>query len=672
MLRAIQSRLLNLSRVVKQSIVMLIDVAASVFATWAAFSLRLDTLHWPIGYQWYVYGLAPLIALPVFIRLGLYHAIFRYTGLSAMVAVGKAVTLCGALFFLLLLLLTLPDVPRSVGLMQPIILLILVGASRVFARFGLIRMLSARRRHKQVRMLVYGAGEAGVQVAEALLRGHEFEIIGFLDDDSRLVGKTINGKRIYSSRNVAEVIEQHAITDVLLALPSLPRPRRNEILSYLRQFQLHVRSLPDLADLAAGKVTVSDIHDLDINDLLGRDPVPPDSELLRRNIVGKTVMVSGAGGSIGGELSRQILAERPDRLLLLDHNEFGLYAIHEDLKKRMVEMAGEVVLVPLLASIRDMGRLQEIFSVYRPHAVYHAAAYKHVPLVEHNVAEGTRNNVFGTLNLASVAVEHGVANFVLISTDKAVRPTNVMGATKRLAEMILQAFNEEATCGREQSLALDESRKKIACKTKFSMVRFGNVLGSSGSVVPLFRQQIREGGPITLTDEEVTRYFMTIPEAAQLVIQAGAMAKGGDVFVLDMGAPVKIYDLATRMIELSGLSVCNEANPQGDISIKITGMRPGEKLYEELLIGENPQPTAHVRIMKAHEDFLAWDILKPYLQKLQKAADCNDIEEVRLLMSELVSGYRFEKSIVDWVHVANEDAASEEYFRNSTVERLPS
>jgi len=647
-----QNRLLGLSRIVKQGIVVLIDIVASLFATWCAFSLRLDVLHWPTGYQWHVYQLAAVIVLPVFIRLGLYRAIFRYTGMAAMMAIGKAVAVYGCIFSLILIALALPDVPRSVGLLQPILFLILVGASRVFARFWLNRFFS-RRRQKQTKMLIYGAGQAGAQIAEALSRGHEFDIIGFLDDDSRLSGKTINGRRIYSARDVEALIEQYLVTDVLLALPSLLRARRNEILSYLRNFHLHVRSLPDLGDLAAGKVTVSDIHDLDINDLLGRDPVPPDPTLIARNIANKVVLVSGAGGSIGGELSRQILQECPTKLLLLDHNEFGLYSIHEDLKKRIADYGLEVDIIPMLASVRDASRLNDIFNVYRPHTVYHAAAYKHVPLVEQNVSEGIRNNVFGTLNLANAAIEHGVDDFVLVSTDKAVRPTNVMGATKRLAEMVLQALNEIPGVAKFGTIV--DSDLSATNKTRFSMVRFGNVLGSSGSVVPLFRQQIKEGGPITLTHQDVTRYFMTIPEAAQLVIQAGAMATGGDVFVLDMGTPVKIIDLACRMIELSGLTVLDEKNLKGDIAIHITGMRPGEKLYEELLIGENPQSTAHVRIMKAHEDYLTWDILSPFLEKLLLAAENNDIEQLRVLMSRLVSGYQSEKNIVDWIHVANEE-----------------
>ena len=396
-------------------------------------------------------------------------------------------------------------------------------------------------------------------------------------------------------------------------------------------------------DLAHGNVHVSDLKELEIEDLLGRDPVPPNPLMLGKNIANKVVMVTGAGGSIGSELCRQILKCGPSRLLLVELTEFALYSIHQELSRAMeVEGKINVSLVPLLANVRDETRMGEILSTWKPSTVYHAAAYKHVPLVEHNPAEGIKNNVQGTLITAMQAARFGVSDFVLVSTDKAVRPTNVMGTSKRLAEMVLQA-QADAVAGQGR-------------KTRFSMVRFGNVLGSSGSVVPLFRKQIADGGPITLTDERITRYFMTIPEAAQLVIQAGAMASGGDVFVLDMGEPVKIVDLAKRMIELSGLGLKDEANPNGDIEIKVTGLRPGEKLYEELLIGDNPQPTTHSRIMKANEEFLPWDILQNKLTELNAALDVNNVPLIRTLLKELVPGYQPDGDVVDWVWMANERA----------------
>lgn len=419
---------------------------------------------------------------------------------------------------------------------------------------------------------------------------------------------------------------------VLLALPSISRQRRNAILNHLSPFKVQVRSLPSLNDLAHGRVSVSDIKDLDIDDLLGREPVQPNGLLLNANTHGKTVLVTGAGGSIGGELCRQIVRTAPRQLLLVEMSEFALYQIHQELES----VCEGVELVPLLASVCDDVRMHEIMDTWKPHTVYHAAAYKHVPLVEHNPAEGVRNNVWGTRVCAEAAQRNGVRNFVLVSTDKAVRPTNIMGATKRLAEMVLQALAE------------------VNSKTTFSMVRFGNVLGSSGSVVPLFREQIKNGGPITLTHADITRYFMTIPEAAQLVIQAGAMGQGGDVFVLDMGQPVKIIDLARRMVELSGLTVRDDADPEGDIAIEVTGLRPGEKLYEELLIGDNPKPTQHPRIMKAHEQCLPWPALEQKLNALNMAMSANDVPVIRALLKDLIGGYQPSGEVVDWVYLAHQ------------------
>ena len=466
----------------------------------------------------------------------------------------------------------------------------------------------------------------------AMANSHQMQVVGFLDDDDRLHGHVLHGLPIYSPAHLQGLVSALSVSDVLLAIPSVSRQRRNEILAEIRKAHVAVRTLPCLTELAQGKVHVSDIRELDIDDLLGRDPVTPNYIMLAKNILDKVVLVTGAGGSIGSELCRQIIDIGPKKLLLLELNEFALYSIHQELEEKLAGRAIHVV--PLLASVQDGDRLREIMAAWRPHTVYHAAAYKHVPLVEHNPAEGIKNNVLGTLEAAQAAARIGVADFVLIGTDKAVRPTNIMGASKRLAEMVLQA------------LAATSSG------TKFTMVRFGNVLGSSGSVVPRFRQQIRDGGPITLTHPEITRYFMTIPEAAQLVIQAGAMARGGDVFVLDMGQPVRIMDLARRMIELSGLQVKDEENPDGDIEIEITGLRPGEKLYEELLIGDNPSPTSHPRIMKAQEGFMEWSELNLRLAALQQALDLNDVGVLRQMLQELVSGYAPSGGIVDWVHLA--------------------
>lgn len=615
------SKLLAWPRSAKRLIVIALDVVLAILSTWIAYSLRLDGLHRPAEAQWLVYGIAPVLAIPIFIRFGLYRAIFRYTGQAALIATGKAVALYAFVLSALLMWHQWPMVPRSLGLLQPLVFLVLVGASRAFARFWLAEM-DAKARGSSGRLLIYGAGNVGAQTAAALGVARQYVLVGFVDDDETMAGRSLNDLPVYSAKALSRLVSSESITDILLAMPNAPRERRNQIIAALDGMPVHVRTLPSMSDLASGKVTVQDIRELDIEDLLGRDPVPPSEELLTRELNGKVVLVSGAGGSIGSELARQICAQLPAKLILLDHNEFGLYSIHQELLTMRSEHGISLELVPLLGSVSNEERLRDVVTTHRPSVVYHAAAYKHVPMVEDNPGEGVRNNIFGTLNLARAAAKAGVNRFVLISTDKAVRPTNVMGATKRVAELVLQALaaNNPETC--------------------FSMVRFGNVLGSSGSVVPLFRKQLAEGGPLTVTHEEVTRYFMTIPEAAQLVLQAGAMGQGGDVFVLDMGQPVKIMDLARRMIQLSGLSVRDAAHPDGDIEIAVTGLRTGEKLYEELLIGDNPQTTEHPRIMKAHEPYVPWEQLKPELDALYVAAERNDVAAIKVFMQKHVQGYQ--------------------------------
>jgi FlaA1/EpsC-like NDP-sugar epimerase len=616
----LQSRVLDWPRTVKQLVVVSLDIVLAFLATWLAYTLRLDAPNWPSGAQWWVYLLAPLLAIPIFIRFGLYRAIFRYTGQAALQATGLAVLLYGCLLTAILLWMQWPMVPRSLGVLQPLIFLFLVGASRAVARFWLAGLGHAAAK-VEGRLLIYGAGTAGVQTAAALRLSRQYALLGFVDDDPAKVGRSVNGVPVFAPEEVPNIVVRQGVTDILLALPSASRDRRNAILESLRPLPIHIRTLPGLSDLASGRVTVQDIRELDVEDLLGRAPVSPDVALLARDLAAQVVLVSGAGGSIGSELTRQIVLQRPRQLLLLDHNEYGLYTIHQELQAICRAAELPVELIPLLGSVRDRHRLQAVFEAYRPATVYHAAAYKHVPMVEDNPGEGVLNNVFGTLNIAKAALHSGTRRFVLISTDKAVRPTNVMGASKRMAELVLQALAAQnpATC--------------------FSMVRFGNVLDSSGSVVPLFRRQLAEGGPLTVTHAEVTRYFMTIPEAAQLVLQAGAMALGGDVFVLDMGEPVKIIDLARRMVELSGLRSRDADHPDGDIEITVTGLRPGEKLYEELLIGDNPEPTAHSRIMKAHEDYLDWDALEQHLLTLQQSAQANDVAAIRAVFSSCVLGY---------------------------------
>jgi FlaA1/EpsC-like NDP-sugar epimerase len=635
---------LALPRATKRFLVLSVDLGLCVATVWLAYYLRLGEFisfngqsEWAVGAVW-ASAAAIALALPIFIVSGLYRAIFRYSGWPALLTVAQTVGIYGLLYACIFTAVGVAGVPRTIGIIQPILLLLLVGASRALARVWLgDQYTSILQRSSRPKALIYGAGSTGRQLAAAMANSHEITVVGFVDDDDRLHGHVLNGQPIYNPSDIEALTSTLHISDVLLAMPSLSRHRRNEILSQVRSARVAVRTLPSMNDLAQGKVSISDLRELDIDDLLGREPVAPNHILLTKNILGKVVLVTGAGGSIGGELCRQILQVGPSKLLLIEQSEFALYSVQQELEEK--NASSQTELVPLLASVQDPDRMREIMSTWRPDTVYHAAAYKHVPLVEHNPAAGIKNNVLGTLHTAQAAIESGVTDFVLISTDKAVRPTNVMGASKRLAEMTLQAL------------------APVNTGTKFCMVRFGNVLGSSGSVVPKFRQQIRDGGPISLTHPDVTRYFMTIPEAAQLVIQAGAMAKGGDVFVLDMGQPVKIFDLAKRMVELSGLTLQDEQNPDGDIAIEVTGLRPGEKLFEELLIGDNPKPTIHACIMKANEDFMAWEELEGKLNALEVALSVNDVGVIRLMMKQLVSGYIPSDDIVDWVYLEQEDEA---------------
>ena len=636
-----------LPRPVKRGVVLTIDIGLCLLSVWLAFYLRLgDFLPFSKALMMPVV-VSIIVAIPLFVMSGLYRAIFRYSGLSAMLSLSRAMLLYGLIFSGVFTFYGVDGVPRTVGFIQPILLFLLAGGSRAAARVWLGGLYNQLLRKSSLpKALIYGAGSAGRQLASAMGNSPEIRVIGFLDDDDRLHGHVLNGLPIYNPEDLSEILAESGVTDILLALPSVSAHRRNEILNSLKPLKVAVRTLPGLSDIVTGKVSLSDLRDLDVDDLLGRDPVTPNQILMTKNIVDKVVLVTGAGGSIGSELCRQILAVGPSKLLLIEQSEFALYNIYHDLMERLsgynfdTDQPDSSVLVPLLASVQDKDRMQEIMSTWHPDTVYHAAAYKHVPLVEHNPAEGIKNNVLGTLYTAETAIESGVSDFVLISTDKAVRPTNIMGASKRLAELVLQA------------LAASQNG------TKFCMVRFGNVLGSSGSVVPKFRQQIRDGGPITLTHPEITRYFMTIPEAAQLVIQAGAMAKGGDVFVLDMGEPIKIIDLASRMIELSGLTVRNDQEPNGDIEISISGLRPGEKLFEELLIGNNPIKTSHPRIMRAHEEFIPLQELEDRLKPLFIAINLNDVSVIRSIMVNLIFEYKPNGQIVDWVYMEQEASAN--------------
>lgn len=610
-------RLFGMSRRSKQAILVLADLLALPVLFVFALIVRYDTLYPPIlpGVPF-----GPLVVgalcVSVLAACGVYRAVVRAFDEKLLQDLLLSV---GAVIILLSLgiALGLLPMPRSTPLTFGFFMFLWVWATRSVIR-RLIRFL-VQLQAPVTRVAIYGAGAAGRQLLAALRASHEYFPVAFFDDGPGMPGSTVLGLRVYAGRDFARVHGPLGVDEVLLAMPSASRSRRREIIDTLEPFRVRVRTLPGLTKVVGGEVSISDIREVDITDLLGRDPVPPSPELMARDITGKHVMVTGAGGSIGSELCRQIIAAKPASLVLWELSEYALYAIEQELRR----MAGDIPLIAVLGSVLHQDRMTQIMRHYRIDTVYHAAAYKHVPLVEWNPFEGIMNNSVGTFRAAKAAVAAGVSTFVLISTDKAVRPTNVMGASKRLAELALQALAAEPDIN-----------------TRFCMVRFGNVLGSSGSVVPLFRQQIASGGPVTVTHPDVTRYFMTIPEAAQLVIQAGAMGEGGDVFVLDMGESVKIVDLARKMIRLSGMEVREPASPDGDIEIVFTGLRPGEKLYEELLIGSNVTGTAHPRIMRAMESRLPLQEVEQLFAQMREAARYHDIDGLRDMLLRVVEGYR--------------------------------
>ncbi|MDD1960969.1 MAG: nucleoside-diphosphate sugar epimerase/dehydratase [Pseudomonas capeferrum] len=655
----VRAKLLALPRRHKRLLQVLTDIVLIWAALWLAFVVRLgiDELANPIIDHGWLFLTAPVVAIPLFIRFGLYRAVMRYFGNDALIAIIKAVTLSSLILGFIIYWASNHQnvVPRSITFNYWWLSLIMIGGLRLAMRQYFLgdwfaaavqHVPFASRDNGLPRVAIYGAGGAGNQLVAALRTDKTLRPVAFIDDDTSITDRVIAGLQVYRPEQLQEMIDATGAQEILLAIPSSTRTRRREILNFLEGYPLHVRSIPSFVDLASGKVKVDDIQEVDIADLLGRDTVPAQADLLERCIVEQTVMVTGAGGSIGSELCRQILGQSPKTLLLFDHSEFNLYSILSELEQRIARESLSVCLIPILGSVRNQAQLLDIMKTWRVETVYHAAAYKHVPMVEHNIAEGLLNNVIGTLHTAQAALQAGVANFVLISTDKAVRPTNVMGSTKRLAEMTLQALSREVA----PVLFGDSGKVSQVNKTRFTMVRFGNVLGSSGSVIPLFHKQIKAGGPLTVTHPKITRYFMTIPEAAQLVIQAGSMGKGGDVFVLDMGEPVRIVELAEKMIHLSGFSVRSERNPMGDIAIQFTGLRPGEKLYEELLIGDNVIATRHPMIMSANEDFMSWDVLKEALRELLAAVADDDFVRVRQLLRETVIGYAPDGEIVDWIY----------------------
>ncbi|MHC8306513.1 polysaccharide biosynthesis protein [Pseudomonas sp. PB3P13] len=650
--------LLRLPRRKKRLLQVVTDIILVWLALWMAFVVRLgvDELVNPFVQHLWLFLSAPAVAVPLFIRFGMYRAVMRYFGNDALIAIIKAVSLSSLILGVVVFWYSNHEnvVPRSIIFNYWWLSLIMVGGLRLAMRhYFLGDWFSAApyapfssRDDGLTRVAIYGAGAAGNQLVAALRIGRVMRPVAFIDDDNSIADRVISGLHVYKPKHVQRMIESTGAQEILLAIPSTNRSRRREILGFLEGFPLHVRSVPGFMDLASGRVKVDDIQEVDIADLLGRDPVPAQSELLEHCIKGQVVLVTGAGGSIGSELCRQIISLQPITLLLFEHSEFNLYSILSELEQRISRESLSIKLLPILGSVQNQHKLLDVMNSWHVNTVYHAAAYKHVPMVEHNIAEGVLNNVIGTLYTAQAAVQAGVENFVLISTDKAVRPTNIMGSTKRLAELTLQALSKEA----EPVMFEDARTKPQLNKTRFTMVRFGNVLGSSGSVIPLFHKQIKSGGPLTVTHPKITRYFMTIPEAAQLVIQAGSMGQGGDVFVLDMGEPVKIIELAERMVHLSGLSVRSDKNIHGDISIEFTGLRPGEKLYEELLIGDNVAATQHPMIMRANEDSITWDVLKTKLSELLTAVENDDYAVVRQLLRETVTGYVPDGEIVDYIH----------------------
>lgn len=617
-------KLNELSRNAKRVLLVAVDVIALPVSLWLGFALRLGE-WWPDSMVnvWWLFAVTPVIAIPIFIRMGLYRAVLRYVGSKALITIAKAVSIVTLILLALVVMSETRGVPRSVFFSFWIIGLSAIGGVRIILR-GYIHSYTKRKINKQP-VAVYGAGSAGADLVKAMQSGWEYEPVAFIDDDAEKKSVEIHGVKVYSPEKIPVLIDDKKISQILLAMPSLPPRQRRKILEKLEAHPVHVRTLPDIADLVSGKAKVSDIREVDAGDVLGREAVPPVPALIEQCVRGKNVMVTGAGGSIGSELCRQIIEYAPSRLVLFEQSEFALYKIEKELEAYDIELE----IIAVLGSVMDFVRVESVLRSFAIHTVYHAAAYKHVPLVEHNPIEGLKNNVFGTWSAAEAAKVTGVETFVLISTDKAVRPTNIMGATKRLAELVLQGMSDKSNT------------------TRYTMVRFGNVLDSSGSVIPLFRKQIKNGGPVTVTHSEVTRFFMTIPEAAQLVLQAGSLGEGGDVFVLEMGDSIKIDDLARSMIHLSGLDVCDEENPDGDIVIEYTGLRPGEKLYEELLIGDNVTGTEHPKIMRAAEEKLSWEQLLEYRSKFEVAIKNFETMKIKLLLEEVVSGYSAEKEIVD-------------------------
>lgn len=613
-----RDRLTNLSRQKKQAIMISADVCFLLFAIWLSFALRLgDVWSDKLESNLWIFILIPVVSIPIFIKLGLYRSVLKFMGTKVIVTAFQAITITSLILGFVMMIFREADMPRTVILIFWCVSSILIVVGRFMFKGLLYSWDNYVNNRKPT--IIYGAGSAGAQLVESLRKNHEYAPIAFIDDDESKHGTFINFTKVYAFKDLKNIIDKRNAKNILLAIPSLSANGKRDLLKKLSKYPVEVKLLPSLSSLVEGKVSIESIRHVEVQDILGRVPVSPKSSLLKKNIQGKNILITGAGGSIGSELCRQIIHLKPSKIVLFDHSEFNLYSIDFELNSLQIN---DCEVIPILSDVTNLNMVKSVIAENKIDTIYHAAAYKHVPMVEKNIIEGVYNNAIGTYNVAMCAHECEVENMVLISTDKAVRPTNVMGASKRFSELILQGLNTEKT------------------KTCFSMVRFGNVLDSAGSVVPLFRKQIKEGGPVTVTHSKVTRYFMSIPEAVQLVLQAGAMAKGGDVFVLDMGEPVRILDLAYRMINLSGLSPITNENPEGDIKVVFTGLRPGEKLYEELLIGHDVIQSEHPQIMQANEAKLSWeDVQKSISVIMESHKNLND-ENIRNLLLEKVEGFK--------------------------------
>lgn len=618
-------------RYLKRTIVIFIDIFLCILSTWLAFILKTDELIFVSEINPISIIISISLALPLFWLFGLYRTIFRYAGMSVLFSITKSIFIYSLFYLLLIFIFNIQGVPKSIGILQPIILFLAVISFRFSVRNIFNIKYNFEKHSIKKNVLIYGAGNAGKQLVSSLDKNLDFKVVGFLDDNVELQGQVLLGRHIYAPSKLETLVKEKGLRIVLLALPTISRKKRFEIIEYLSKYHLSIKTLPSMAEMLSDHISASDIKDLNINDLLNRVEVKPKIKLLNKNINFKTILVTGAGGTIGSELCRQISRLKPNKLLLFELNEFSLYKIHEEL----IAYNKDFRIIPLLGNVLDQEKIERILETFKVDTIYHAAAYKHVPLVEENIAEGVKNNVFGTLSIAKASIKMKVSSLVLISSDKAVRPTNIMGASKRLSELCMQGIYNKA--------------KNIS--TNFSIVRFGNVLESSGSVIPKFRKQIQEGGPISLTHKDVTRYFMTVNEAAQLVIQAGAMGNKSEVFVLDMGRSVKIIKLIYKMITFSGLTIKDDKNPYGDIEIKIIGLRPGEKLYEELLIGNKPQKTNHSQIFKTSEDYIPFNQLEHHLSKLELFIKNNMVEEIKKLLCELAALKKDKSKIVDHIYI---------------------